>query len=113
MNTDVVEIFQTLRACLQPYTNRGYATHKNSETEYDLWSEKNSLDGDEKVTERFFASLEIHQNVVIVKTSAKHVDASLEDASTLKVENLTDEKRKEVENLIAISHNYFKEKEWI
>jgi len=54
MKTDLVEIFQTIRAGLQPYATRGYTVHENSESGYDLYSEKNiEVDG-KKTTERFF-----------------------------------------------------------
>ncbi|TDG35851.1 hypothetical protein EZJ43_10875 [Pedobacter changchengzhani] len=112
MKTDVVEIFQTLRACLQPYATRGYTAHKNSESDFELWSEKNMVDEGEKVTERFFAGLRIDGDAVVVKTGLDMDDKDA-DASRLKIENLSNEKVKEVENLIAITHNHFKEKKWI
>lgn len=113
MKTDIVEIFQTLRAFLQPYATRGYNVHNNSETEYDLWSEKNMIDGGQEVTERFFAGLAIADHGVIVKINFKKDDEVFEQASTIEVEHLDQEKLKEIENLIAITHDYFKEKHWI
>ncbi|RZK56195.1 MAG: hypothetical protein EOO91_12585 [Pedobacter sp.] len=37
MKTDFVEIFQTIRANLQPYTASGFTARVNSETVYELW----------------------------------------------------------------------------
>ncbi|WP_379090413.1 hypothetical protein [Pedobacter sp. UC225_65] len=59
MKTDFVEIFQTIRASLQPYTANGFTAKVNSETNYELWSEKNvDIEGREKDAV-FFASVRI------------------------------------------------------
>lgn len=120
MKTDLVEIFQTIRASLQPYASRGYTVHENSETGYDLYSEKNiEIDG-KKVTERFFAGTYINENEVEVKvntTDFKLSDQNLSDfgngTSGVKITGLDNDKLKEVEILIEIIHTNFKEKEWI
>jgi len=120
MKTDLVEIFQTIRAGLQPYATRGYTVHENSESGYDLYSEKNiEVDG-KKTTERFFAGIYINGNRVEVKLNSTEFNASNQnlenfgdDKAGLSVTELDDEKLKEIEVLIEIIHTNFKEKEWI
>ncbi|WP_316808792.1 hypothetical protein [Pedobacter agri] len=120
MKTDLVEIFQTIRAGLQPYATRGYTVHENSETGYDLYSEKNIEAEGGKTTERFFAGIYINGSVVEVKVNTNEFSTSNqslasfgEDVAGLKLTELDDVKLKEVETLIEIIHVHFKEKEWI
>lgn len=120
MKTDLVEIFQTIRASLQPYAARGYTVHENSETGYDLYSEKNvEIDG-EKVTERFFVGIYINGEVVEVKLNTTDFESANqnltefgEDKAGLKISELSNDKLNEAETLIEIIHMNFKEKEWI
>jgi len=120
MKTDLVEIFQTIRASLQPYATRGYTVHENSETGYDLYSEKNiEVDG-EKITERFFAGIYINADAVEVKLNTTDFDLTKHnltafgnDKAGLKITELSDNKLKEAETIIEIVHSNFKEKEWI
>ena len=120
MKTDLVEIFQTIRAGLQPYATRGYTVHENSETGYDLYSEKNIENEGGKTTERFFGGIYINGNEVEVKVNTNELSTSNQelvrfgdDKSGLKLTELDDVKLKEVETLIEIIHAHFKEKEWI
>ena len=120
MKTDLVEIFQTIRAGLQPYANRGYTVHENSENGYDLYSEKNIELNGEKITERFFAGVYINGDVVEVKINTDEFSAENHNLSDfgnkkagLKISALDDVKLKEVETLVEIINTNFKEKEWI
>ena len=120
MKTDLVEIFQTIRAGLQPYASRGYTVHENSETGYDLYSEKNIEIGGEKITERFFAGIYINNDQVEVKVNVTDFETSRQnlvsfgnDQAGLNIKELGDSKLKEIETLIEIIHTNFKEKEWI
>ncbi|WP_343521724.1 hypothetical protein [Pedobacter sp.] len=120
MKTDLVEIFQTIRAGIQPYATMGYTVHENSETGYDLYSEKNIEQNGEKVTERFFTGVYINGNEVEVKvntdefsTKNQQLIAFGENTAGLRIVQLDDTKLKEVETLIEIIHTHFKEKEWI
>lgn len=120
MKTDLVEIFQTIRASIQPYASRGYTVHENSETGYDLYSEKNIEVEGEKITERFFIGVYINGNQVEVKLNTVEFEASNQElvdfASNykgFKLSTLTDASLKEVEIFTEIIHVHFKEKEWI
>ncbi len=120
MKTDLVEIFQTIRAGIQPFATRGYTVHENSETGYDLYSEKNVESNGEKVTERFFTGVYINGSEVEVKINTTEFTTKNqelinfgENTAGLKITQLDDAKLKEVETLIEIIHANFKEKEWI
>lgn len=64
MKTDVVEIFQTIRANLQPYTANGFTARVNSETVYELWSEKLFDANGDKIEVKPFARVNIENDVV-------------------------------------------------
>lgn len=59
MKTDLIEIFQTIRAGMQPYEALGFTARINSETEYDLWSEKNVILLGRERKEIYFAGLKM------------------------------------------------------
>lgn len=120
MKTDLVEIFQTIRADLQPYASRGYTVHENSETGYDLYSEKNIDIAGEKVTERFFVGVYINGENVELKVNAANFESENQNLSDfgnnksgLKLSELSHEQHKDVGNLVEIIHTNFKENEWI
>ena len=120
MKTDLVEIFQTIRAGLQPYATLGYTVHENSETGYDLYSEKNIETNGEKVTERFFAGVYINGAEIEMKVNVQEFQPSNhnlskfdDEKSGLVVSKLDNEKLKEIETLIEIINIHFKEKEWV
>lgn len=120
MKTDLVEIFQTIRAGLQPYATRGYTVHENSETGYDLFSEKNIVTENEKITEQFFCGVYIKGETVEIKVNTVDFDSQNQDlidfdgdTKGLIIKELNDAKQKDVELLIEIIHTNFKENEWI
>lgn len=120
MKTDLVEIFQTIRASVQPYATRGYTVHENSETGYDLYSEKNIQYDDIKLTERFFVGLYINGSEVELKLNSKDFTFKNQalvsfgdDKLGLKISELDEAKLKEIETLVEILHTHFKENEWI
>ncbi|MCX2585480.1 hypothetical protein [Pedobacter sp. MR22-3] len=120
MKTDLIEIFQTIRAGVQPYATRGYTVHENSETGYDLYSEKNIETSEGKITERFFIGIYINGDQVEVKLNTAEFTADIsglhqfDDHKTgFQITALDDQKLSEVQNFIEIIHTNFKEKEWI
>jgi len=120
MKTDLVEIFQTIRAITQPYASQGYTVHENSETGYDLYSEKNIDTSQEKITERFFAGIYINGDAVEVQLNTEEFEPNNDDLSDFGgnkkgyvLKNLDDAQAKEIKTYIEIIHTHFKEKEWI
>lgn len=120
MKTDLVEIFQSIRAGVQPYSTLGYTVHENSEKAYDLYSEKNIEVNGDKITERFFVGIYINDQAVEVKLNTEEFTTTNQELVNfgdnrmgMKITALDDGKLKEIETFVAIIHNNFKEKEWV
>lgn len=64
MKTDLVEIFQTIRAEMQPYASSGFDARVNSDSAYDLWSEKEVTIENRKRKEVYFAGIVIRKDYV-------------------------------------------------
>lgn len=107
MKTDFVEIFQTIRAELQPYAALGFTNRQNSEEEYDLWSEKNIKA--ENITERFFASVKIEAEHVCFRYSTLKGDGSAEERIT----KLDDVLKMKIDDILSATYKTFKEAEWV
>jgi hypothetical protein len=110
MKTDLIEIFQTIRAALQPYTALGFNNRTNSEEKYDLWSEKNlEVDG-EKRTETFFASLNIVDDYVAFDLLPEGLP---QHERTMVIKELDDITMNLIEDKVAAGYKIFKEQEWV
>jgi hypothetical protein len=107
MKTDLIEIFQTIRAALQPYATLGFANRINSEELYDLWSEKNIKA--QNITERFFASVKIETEYVSFSYSTLTGDDVVEE----QVKQLDDVAMKKIEDDLSAAYKVFKEQEWV
>ncbi|MES2418643.1 MAG: DUF1801 domain-containing protein [Bacteroidota bacterium] len=64
MKTDLVEIFQTIRAEMQPYATTGFDARVNTDKAYDLWSEKETEIAGRKKNEVYFAGVMIRKGYV-------------------------------------------------
>jgi hypothetical protein len=106
MKTDLVEIFQTIRAALQPYAAMGFVNRVNSDLEYDLWSEKEQAD-----QTFFFVSVSISKESVWYKTGFEHHLKSGE--ASLEIKQLDDLLMSQIEDTFAVGYKIFKEKEWV
>jgi hypothetical protein len=107
MKTDFIEIFQTIRAELQPYAALGFTNRINSEEEYDLWSEKN-IKAD-NVTERFFASIKIEADHVCFRYSTLTGDGELQE----RIAKLDDVLKMKIDDILSATYKTFKEAEWV
>jgi hypothetical protein len=107
MKTDPIEIFQTIRAALQPYAALDFSNRISSESRYDLWSEKNIKA--ENITERFFAEVAIEDNAVVFRYSALTGDSKVDE----QVSELDDVTMKKVEDNLSAAYKVFKEQEWV
>lgn len=107
MKTDLIEIFQTIRAELQPYAALDFTNRVNSEEEYDLWSEKNIKE--QNITERFFASVKIESGYVCFNYSASTGDRQLQE----KIIELDDVLMTKIDGELSATYKMFKESEWI
>jgi len=109
MKIDAIEIFQTIRASLQPYATEGFSNRINSEEAYDLWNEKNlEIDGI-KVTETFFSGVKIIGDTVAFSCYSELNDQVQEQV----IVELTDLAVKQIENDLSQAYKIFVEREWI
>ena len=111
MKTDPVEIFQTIRATLQPYATLGFSNRENSDEVYDLWSNINVEIGDNQRSETFFASVNLLEGEVVLKTGFSHHIQGGE--KTLTIASLDDILLNQIEDAMAAGYKTFKEKEWV
>jgi hypothetical protein len=107
MKIDLIEIFQTVRAALQPYATLGFANRENSEELYDLWSEKNFKE--QNITERFFAAVKIENDYVLFSYATLTGD----DAVHEQIKQLDDTSMKRIEDDLSAAYKAFKEHEWV
>ncbi len=125
MKTDFVEIFQTIRASLQPYTANGFTAKVNSETNYELWSEKNvDIEGREKDAV-FFASVRILKGhvgfyfmPVYVEEEIKaifHPDLLklLKGKSCFHIKKLDDVLMTQIDDALVAGFTLYKQKGWV
>ncbi len=84
MKTNLIEIFQTIRAAMQPYEAQGFATHTCSDTEYELRSEKLVVLQSGEKSQMYFAGLKILDNAVVFNLSP--LQSAAEDQSNLPAE---------------------------
>jgi hypothetical protein len=107
MKTDPIEIFQTIRAELQPYAALDFTNRISSESRYDLWTEKNIKA--ENITERFFAEVAIENNQAIFRYSSLTGDSKLDEV----ISELDDVTMKKVQDNLSAAYKVFKEQEWV
>jgi len=125
MKTDFVEIFQTIRASLQPYATLGFSNRTNSETLYDLWSDKNvEIEGRQR-NEVFFASVQINKGhvgfyfmPVYAEPDMKQVfDENLlqllKGKSCFHIKELDEQLLNQIEESLAEGYRLYKEKGWV
>lgn len=111
MKTDFVEIFQTIRAALQPYATLGFSNRINSDEHYDLWSDKNITKGTEHRSETFFASIHAEHGKAVLKTNFDH--QLLDGRQEIEITELDGDLMNEIEGAFAQGYKIFKEKEWV
>ncbi len=122
MKTNLVEIFQTIRATLQPYAALGFDAAINTETQYKLSSEKISFSdlGDEYI---IFADLFIESNQVIccLFDNRKSGDLpfvykdKLTDYTTgcKTFNSINDQQIKELEEILSVGFKLYKTNNWV
>jgi len=110
MKTDLIEIFQTIRATLQPYTTLGFNDGANSDQKYDLWAASPAeKDGEEK-SGVFFLSIEIKEDHVAFELLP---DAVAQHERTLLIKELDEVTLNLIEDKVAAGYKIFKEHGWV
>ena len=125
MKTDLIEIFQTIRASLQPYATLGFDNRSNTEALYDLWSNKNvEIDGSPR-NEVFFVSVGIEDNHVALHLLPEDQVNELKNISDpgfqellnangyFEIVSLDDPLLTKIEEAIAAGFKIYKDKGWV
>lgn len=124
MKTDLIEIFQTIRASLQPYATLGFDNRSNTEALYDLWSNKNvEIDGNLK-NEVFFTKISIDARHVTLSLFPEDINLGdvkvSDDLAELRTEGgnfsiseLDDELLSQIEDAVAAAYKIYKDKGWV
>jgi len=77
--TDLIEIFQTIRAAMQPFEALGFNSRINSDMEYDLWSDKNVVLLGKQRNEIYFAGLKIMKSSVTLHFMLIYTNPEVKD----------------------------------
>ncbi|MDQ8051814.1 MAG: hypothetical protein REI78_02255 [Pedobacter sp.] len=125
MKTDLVEIFQTIRANLQPYTANGFVNRINSDTAYDVWGTK-EIDIKDKTRDVVrFASVEIATDHVLFCLTAireeqelknvihKDLLSLLADDVCFHLTELDDPLVEKIADALVAGFTLFKQKGWV
>ncbi|WP_316820169.1 hypothetical protein [Pedobacter gandavensis] len=125
MKTDLVEIFQTIRATMQSYEAMGFNNRVNSDTAYELWTEKEVLVQGKKRLGWFFASVVILKNDVGFYFMPVYVEPEMKttfDPKLLKhlkgkscfhIKKLDFDLLSMIESALADGFKLYKEKGWV
>lgn len=125
MKTDLVEIFQTIRAEMQPYATEGFDARVNKDTIYELWSEKEvEIDGRKK-NGVYFAGLTIRKGYVgfyympvYAETEIKAIFHPsllklLKGKACFHIKQLDDQLVGQITDALAIGFKLYKQNEWV
>lgn len=125
MKTSFIEIFQTIRAVMHPYEALGFTSRENSDTEYDLWSEKTIYIDERKRNEIYFAGLKIFKGHVGFYFMPTYIEAEMKDVfhpvllkllkglSCFRIKKLDDELLGHITDALEKGYQIYKQKEWV
>lgn len=125
MKTDLIEIFQTVRATMQPYETFGFNSRINSDTEYDLWSDKNVTLMGKQRKEIYFAGLKImkssvtlHFMLIYIQPEVKellHPDLLklLKGKSCFHIKKLDETLMDHIAVALEVGYKAYKQNEWV
>ena len=125
MKTDLIEIFQTIRAAMQPYEALGFTARINSDTAYDLWSEKNVTLLGKNRNEIYFAGLKmlkadvtLHFMLIYTNPEVKELLHPallklLKGKSCFHIKKLDDLLMEQLAEAFAIGYKFYKQNEWV
>ncbi|MGF1924121.1 MAG: DUF1801 domain-containing protein [Bacteroidia bacterium] len=125
MKTDLIEIFQTLRAEMQPYAAMGFNVRVNTETTFDLWSEKEVQIEGRKNNEVYFAGIAIRKDYVGFYYMPVYAEPEmkaifhpallklLKGKSCFHIKKLDDPLLQQISEALAAGFNLYKQKGWV
>lgn len=125
MKTDLVEIFQTIRANMQPYTANGFKACTNSETTYELMSEKIVEIEGRKREGVSFAAIKILKEKVVLYFMPAYVEEDLKSLihpdlfkllkgkSCFHIKKLDDTLMEQINDALIAGFTLYKQKGWV
>jgi len=125
MKTDLVEIFQTIRAEMQPYATIGFDVRTNTDMAYDLWSEKELVVEGRKRKDVYFAGLVIKKDYVVLYYMPVYVEPEikaifhpsllklLKGKSCFHIKKLDDILLAQFSDALAAGFKLYKQKGWV
>ena len=125
MKTDFIEIFQTIRAQMQPYTVAGFKTKTNSDLAYHLSTDQQYHKIGIENNETYFFGVEVKNGYVSLyfnsNFTAKEIDllfspelsALLIAQDCLHITELDDKLLKSIINALNLGSKIFKQKGWV
>lgn len=125
MKTDLVEIFQTIRANIQPYTASGFTARINRETAFEIWSENLFDSNGAKINTVRFANVSIETDYVKLCISSLEKNIALRKVIhpdllrlatadfCFKIAKLDDLLTAEISNALVIAFTDFKQQGWV
>ena len=124
MKTDHIEIFQTIRAQIQPYTVEGFKNKEDSDSAYHLCTEEQIALSELNKSEIYFFGTEVKDGYVgfyfnpIYTTQEMHLLFDADLLSLLKQDNgyhiteLDDLLLEQISNALKAGFKYYKKKGW-
>lgn len=125
MKTDLIEIFQTIRAAMQPYETLGFNSRINSDVEYDLWSDKNVVLLGKERNEIYFAGLKIMTSSVTLHFMLIYTNPELKELlhpdllkllkgkSCFHFKKLDETMMEHIAQALDIGYKAYKKNEWV
>ncbi|RZK44097.1 MAG: DUF1801 domain-containing protein [Pedobacter sp.] len=125
MKTDLVEIFQSIRAEMQPYATMGFENRENSDTAYDLWSEKQVIVEGKKRNELYFTGLVIRKGYVAFYYMPVYTEPDMKNVfhpallkllkgkSCFHIKKLDDTLLEQISQALAAGYRLYKQNEWV
>ncbi len=124
MKTDLVEIFQSIRATMQPYAASGFGVMNHTERLYELWTEKSLETSEGKKAPVFFAAVMIREHTVGFYFMPVHTTEeiagffpsdllALRDEKSFSIQQLDDQLLNQISDVLAAGYRLFKERAWV
>ena len=125
MKTDLIEIFQTIRAQMQPYAVDGFTCRTDTESAYHLYTEQQIDTPEIKINGRYFFGLELKDNDVGLYFNPIYTDdeinlifspellKQLTGDDCFKLTQLDDLLLEQISNALSLGFKLYKQKGWV
>lgn len=125
IKTDLIEIFQTIRAQMQPYTVEGFKNKINTDSAYHLCTEQQVVINELVKNKVYFFGLEVKENYVGLYFrpvyTAKEMDIvfspdlvkQLKENDCFHITKLDDLLLEQISNALMLGFKLYKQKGWV